>query len=131
MKVIIAGGGTMGREIAKALPDHDVTIIDKNPEACERASKDLGVKSVCGDCRRVYVLKQAGFAKAVAVIAVANSDEVNLLLSMYAAKRGKQVISRVKEPEYMELFEELGITDIISPERSAAMDIAGKIVWKK
>jgi trk system potassium uptake protein TrkA len=130
-RILIAGAGTMGRAIARALPDHDVVIVDNKTEQCERAASELNAKVLNGDCRRIYVLNKIGIDKVDVVVAVTNSDEVNLLLATYAKKLGKQVIVRVKEPEYMELFEELGIKDIISPEKRAAMDIANKIVWQK
>ncbi len=120
----------MGREIAKALPEHEIVIIEKNPEVCERDSEEVEATVINGDCTRIHVLKEAGFEKAGAVIAVTNSDEVNLLIALYAKKKNKHVIVRVKEPEFVELFEELGVEDIISPERRAAMDIANKVVWK-
>jgi hypothetical protein len=39
-------------------------------------------------------------------------------------------MARVKEPDFIPMFQELGIEDIISPERRAAMDIAKKITWQ-
>jgi trk system potassium uptake protein TrkA len=120
----------MGREIAKALPEHEITIIEKSSEVCMRDENELNVKVVCGDCTKLHTLKDAKFEKAGAVIAVTNSDEVNLLLALYAKKHGKHVIARVKEPEYIDLFEDQGIDHIISPERQAALDIANKVVWE-
>jgi trk system potassium uptake protein TrkA len=130
-KVLIAGAGTMGRAIAKALPDHEITMIDASVDQCDRAAHELNAKVLNGDCRRIYVLNKVEIDKMDVVVAVTNSDEVNLLLAIYAKRLGKQVIVRVKEPEYGQLFEELGIKDIISPEKRAAMDIANKIVWQK
>lgn len=130
MHVLIAGGGTMGREIAKALPEHEIVIVEKNPEVCERDSEELGVKVVQGDCTLHHILNRAGFDRADVVIAVTDRDEVNLLVSLFAKKKGKQVISRVKTARYSELFEELGLDNIISPERRAALDIVKRIVWK-
>ena len=57
MKVLIAGGGTMGREIAKALPEHEIVIIEKNSDVCSRDSNELNVTVICGDCTRMHVLK--------------------------------------------------------------------------
>lgn len=130
MYVIIVGGGTMGREIAKAIPENEIVIIEKNRDVCERNAKELNATIVNGDCTRVHVLEEAEFEKADVVIAVTNSDEVNLLVALYAKKNKKHVIVRVHEPEYAQLFEELDIKDIIAPERRAAMDIAKKVIWK-
>jgi len=130
-RVLIAGAGTMGRAIARALPDHEITMIDASVEQCDRAAHELNAKVLNGDCRRIYVLNKAEFDKNDVIVAVTNSDEVNLLLTMYAKRLKKHVIVRVKEHAYVELFEELGVEDIISPEKRAAMDIANKIVWQK
>ena len=120
----------MGREIAKALPEHEITIIEANQEVCDRDSNELNVTVICGDCTKLHSLKEAEFEKLGAVISVTNSDETNLLLALYAKKHGKHVIVRVKEAEYIDLFEDQGIDHIISPERRAALDIASKVVWE-
>ena len=43
MYIVIAGGGEMGGELARALEKtHDVVVIDRNPQARERfASLDV------------------------------------------------------------------------------------------
>ena len=130
MYILIIGGGTMGRHIAEALPEHQITLIEKNADKCFRIKDELKVNLVVGDASKLYILKRADFDKADAVIAVTNNDEVNLFVSLYAMKKGKKTVARVHEPEYIPLFNELGIGNIISPEHRAAMDIAKKIVWE-
>jgi trk system potassium uptake protein TrkA len=129
MRVLIIGGGTMGRHIAMNLPEHEITMIEMNANQCHRIENELKVKVIQGDGSKLYVLRKAEFEKADAVVAVTNSDEVNLFLALLAKKKGKQAVARVKEPEYIPLFKELGIENIISPEQRAAMDIAKKLTW--
>jgi len=131
MHILIIGGGTMGRHIAMSLPDHKITIIEKNPDKCFRIRDELKhVNVIEGDASKLYILKRADFEHIDAVVAVSNSDDINLFLSLLAIKRGKKTVARVHEPEYIQIFNELGIDNIISPEHRAAMDIAKKIVWE-
>jgi trk system potassium uptake protein len=131
MHILIVGGGTMGRYIAAAVPEHKITIIEKNPDKCFRIRDEMkAVAVVEGDASKLYILKRAGFDGADAVVAVSNNDELNLFVSLLAMKKGKKTVARVHEPEYIPVFTELGIQNIISPEHRAAMDIAKKIVWE-
>jgi trk system potassium uptake protein len=131
MRILIVGGGTMGRYIAQALPEHKITLIEKNPDKCFRIRDEFRhVNVVEGDASKLYILKRADFDGAEAVVAVANNDELNLFVSLLAHKRGKKCVARVHEPEYIPIFQELGIESIISPEQRAAMDVAKKIVWE-
>jgi trk system potassium uptake protein TrkA len=131
MRILIVGGGTMGRHIAGALPEHDITLIEKNPDKCFRIKDEFeNARVIEGDASKLYILKRADFDNADAVVTVANNDELNLFISLLAIKRQKKTLARVHEPEYIPLFNELGIDNIISPEHRAAMDIAKKIVWE-
>ena len=72
---------------------------------------------------------EAGIDTADLLIAVTNSDELNLLCCMVAKKEGNcQTIARVKSPEYSKdsayLKEELGLAMVINPEYAAAEEIA-------
>jgi len=128
MLVLIVGGGTMGREIAKTLKEHEIVLVDKDDEVCERNSHELDATVLCGDCRRIHVLEQAGLDNSDVVFAVTNNDEVNLLLALLSKKKGKKVLARVKETDYIDLFKELGIEGIIAPEQNAAIEVAEKIM---
>lgn len=131
MYILIVGGGTMGRHIAMALPEHELCIIEMNPDKCERVSHDIPkAKVVRGNASKLYILKKAEFDRAEAVVAVTSNDEVNMFISLLAVKRRKKTVARVHEPEYIPVFNELGIDNIISPEARAAMDIAKKLVWE-
>ena len=130
MYVLVVGGGTMGRYIAASLPEHEVAIIETNPDKCARIADELKAKVIVGNAIKLYVLKKAEFDRADAVVAVTNNDEVNMFVSLLAIKRGKKAVARVHEPEYIPIFNELGIDNIVSPEQRAAMDIAKKLVWE-
>jgi len=131
MYILVVGGGTMGRYIAKSLPEHEIAIIERNQDKAQRIESEMeNVKVILGNASKLYILKRAEFDRADAVIAVTNNDEVNMFVSLLAIKRGKKAVARVHEPEYIPVFNEIGIGNIVSPEQRAAMDIAKKIVWE-
>ena len=130
MRVLIIGGGTMGRELLSALPEHEVTIIEINPDKAKRIREDYkNVNVIEGNGTKMYTLRKAEYEKADVVLAVTHNDETNLFMALLAKSKGKKTFARIKEPDYIPLFNDLGIENIICPEKRAAMDIAKRIVW--
>jgi trk system potassium uptake protein len=81
VKVLIVGAGEVGFHIANriALENKDVVVIDKNPEAIRRISENLDVQVMVGSGSSPVVLEEAGIRDADIMLAVTNSDEINLV----------------------------------------------------
>ena len=81
MKVLIIGAGEVGFHIANriALENKDVVLIDKNPDALRRISDILDVQVMLGSGSSPVVLEEAGIRDADIMLAVTNSDEINLV----------------------------------------------------
>ena len=126
--LLIAGGGTMGRELANALGGQSAIIIEKDPIKCEKANHETNKLVIQGDATRLDLLERAGIDQMDIVAAMTNSDEVNLLVSTLAKQKGKKVIARVKDAEHGRLFKELGIDYSVTPECRAAEEIAKDIL---
>lgn len=131
MDIIIIGGGKVGYTLAKYLSNEgdNITVIDKDSKVVNRIAENLDVMSIKGNGTSLNILHEAGIAEADVLIAVTNSDEINMLCSLAAKKLGaKHTIARVRTPEYSEelimLKDELGIDLIINPEKEAAKEIA-------
>ncbi len=126
MRVIIVGGGTVGRALATRLEDRgeNVVLIEENLEAVERARNE-GFAVEAGDGTDTDVLRSAGAENAKTVVAATGDDDVNLLVAQLAnATFGTEdVITRVNNPDNVDAFEELGVRAIDSPMATAwAMD---------
>jgi len=126
MRVIIVGGGDVGRELAARLEDRgeEVVIIEKNKNAIQQA-RDAGFTVHHGDGTETEMLRSAGAANAKFVIATTGDDDANLLISQLAQSKfdPEEVITRTNNPENVEAFEELGVTTISSAMATAqAMD---------
>ncbi len=134
MKTIIAGCGKVGSTLAEQLnrEGHDITLIDVNHTALEKASSSYDVIGIVGNGISYSVQSEAGIEDADLFIAVTDSDEINLLSCLIAKKAGNcKTIARVRNPIYDNetafLRNELGISMIINPEMAAAREI-GRLV---
>ncbi|MCP3941733.1 MAG: Trk system potassium transporter TrkA [Desulfobacteraceae bacterium] len=80
MKIIIVGAGEVGYNIAKRLASENkhVIVIDQNPDACRRISEDLDVQVITASGSSPVVLLKAGVQDADILLAVTDSDEINL-----------------------------------------------------
>ena len=131
MRIIIVGIGKVGYVLAENLSknNHHVTMIDKNINAIQKAEDHMEILTIKGSGVSTNVLLDAGVQTADLLIAVTNSDEVNMVACLTAKKLGvKHTIARIRDPEYAHelsiLKEELDLDLVINPELAAADEIA-------
>lgn len=132
MNIIIVGLGKVGRKLTECLSrekEHSVTVIDLRQDVLTDAVNTYDVMGITGSGASMEVLEEAGIASADILIAVTQSDELNLLTCLIASKLSSlSTIARVRNPEYkneIQLFkEDLGLAMIINPEQTAAREMA-------
>ena len=131
MKIIIVGCGNVGATLAEQLSreKHDITVIDRKPEAIQQITNIADVRGVVGNGASFEIQMDAGIDTADLMIAVTDADEVNLLCCLIAKKAGGcQTIARVRNPVYHHeihhIKDELGLSMVINPEWAAAMEMA-------
>ena len=131
MNIIIAGCGKVGRALAEQLSreKHDITVIDRKPEAIQQITNIADVRGVVGNGASFEIQMDAGIDTADLMIAVTDADEVNLLCCLIAKKAGGcQTIARVRNPVYHHEIHhikgDLGLSMVINPEWAAAMEMA-------
>lgn len=131
MRVIVIGAGKVGFTIAEKLSNenNDVIIIDKNTESLRKAEDSLDVLCLKGNGVSTSVLSDAGVENTDLLVAVTNSDEVNMVCCLTAKKLGaKHTAARIRDPQYanelLMLKEEIGLDLVINPEQAAAEEIA-------
>ena len=86
MKIIIVGAGEVGFHIASrlALENKDVVVIDSSAQALKRLSETIDVQTVIGSGSSPSILETAGIREAEIMLAVTDSDEVNLVACLMA-----------------------------------------------
>ena len=125
MKAIIIGAGEVGFHIAKLLTAqaNDVVLIDESEDACDRVNEQLDLQTLRGSGASPRLLKTAGIAEANLLIAVTNSDEINMLACQIADRyKVNTKIARVSNPDYFSTESDLtpqdfGIDLLVNPER--------------
>ncbi len=131
MKIIIIGCGKVGLYLAEQLSEenHDIVMVDTSQERLNSISEDVDALRICGNGASIQVLLEADIKNADILIAVAESDELNLLSCLVAKQISAcQTIARVRNPVYSKdinfIRKHLGISMIINPESAAAMEIS-------
>lgn len=139
MRVIICGAGQVGLSIATYLTreDNDVTLIDNDAEKIAQASSDLDARCIRGLASSPDVLSSAGASNADMLIAVTNSDEVNMLACQvgHSLFNIPKKIARIRNQAYLDpawanLFSRshMPIDVIISPEVEIANSILQRLI---
>ena len=131
MKVVIIGAGEVGFHVAKALSeeDYDITVVDIDPEKCQRASESLDVIVVEGNGASPNVLLDARVGEADYVLCLTRVDETNLIASQQSHELGaNKIIARLRDQQYSSRDsiikpEKFGVDMVIHPEKEACREI--------
>lgn len=131
LNIIIVGCGKVGVTLTEQLSreGHDITIIDRDPQIIQSMTDLYDIMGLVGNGASYSVQMEAGIEFADLIIAVTDSDELNLLCCTVARRVGNcAAIARVRTPDYSEevsyLREKLGLAMIINPELEAAREAA-------
>lgn len=117
MKVIVIGGGKVGFYLAKTLKQrrHEVTVIEKDLELCNKIAQQIDVDVINGDGTDIDVLKDADIDITDVVAAVTGKDEENLVICQVVKNNFnvQQTIARVNNPKNQTLFKTLGVDNTV------------------
>jgi trk/ktr system potassium uptake protein len=127
MKILLLGAGQVGRTAAYHLsrePANEVTVVDTNEVVLRDLQDRLDIRAVAGNGAYPSVLESAGIADTDILVALTNSDEVNIVACEIAHTlyRTPTKIARIRASEYTtreQLFTEgaLAVDVWISPEQ--------------
>lgn len=116
--VLIAGGGKVGVNLARALLDsgHEVAVIERDPPRASALSNRLDCPIHVGDSSTHDVLEDAGVAAARVFVAATGSDQDNLISCQLAKKvfGVPKTISRASNPKNESVMARLGVDATVS-----------------
>jgi len=132
VRVVIVGAGKVGYTLSHHLVEenHDVVVIEEDEGRRNTIQNSLDVMTIPGNGASPKVLMNPDVRSADLMIAVTNSDEVNMVACMAAKQAGiNQTIARVRNIEYIgkeeaEFQRSLGIDLTINPEHATAVEIS-------
>lgn len=131
LRVIIVGAGKVGRTLVDQLTKegNDVTIVDKSHEKIDEITNLYDVMGLVGNGANYSIQKEAGIDSADLLIAVTDSDELNLLCCTIGRRVERcAAIARVRTPDYIPeisyLKDRLRLAMIINPDLEASREMA-------
>ena len=118
-RVMLVGGGTVSYYLAEMLLDRrvSVSVIERDPERARRLAEVLpGAGVILGDASRQTLLESEGIDNCDAVVSLTGLDELNVLVSLYANRRGiPQTITKLGRMEDTSMIENLPVGSVVSP----------------
>tara|TARA_R110000868_G_scaffold158036_3_gene385829 strand:+ start:84458 stop:85834 length:1377 start_codon:yes stop_codon:yes gene_type:complete len=133
MKIIILGGNQVGGALAEQLvrEGNDITVVDVHADRLRELESRLDIRTIVGHAAYPSILRKAGAEDADMLIAVTNSDEVNIVACQvaYTLFHVPTKIARLRAAQYnerTELFsnEHIPIDVTISPEEVITQHIS-------
>ncbi len=122
-RATIVGAGSVGYSIARQLEQAhwQVKLIESDPHRCEQVAANLESLVLHGDGADLAVLQQEHVDEVPVLIAVTNSDERNLLISLLAKHLGvERIITRADRYGDEIIFEKAGV-DVVRSKYGAAV----------
>jgi trk system potassium uptake protein len=119
-RIFIAGGGNIGRNLAKMLEKkYSVKVLERSRERARDIAEDLLNSIVLvGDCADEDLLREENIDQTDIYCALTNDDEANILSAMLAKRLGcPRVVALINRPSYAELVEGGSIDIAVSPQQ--------------
>lgn len=117
-RVIIAGGGNIGKQLAELTESGcHVKIIEHDYARCRHLAETLHKTIVLhGDAADADLLKEEAIEETDIYCAITNDDEANILSAMLARRMGaRKVLSIINRSSYVELAQGTAVDIAISP----------------
>lgn len=131
MNIIIAGDGEVGVHLARSLTEleHNITVVDPHSELLKRLESETDLLTITGDSTSPQVLKDANVSDCDLFLSVLHDESINLVTCILAKKlKAKKTVARITNaellaPKHKEMFRDLGVDEMVCPERIAAKEI--------
>ncbi len=126
-EVVIAGGGTTGRAVARTLCEQGlrVRIIDNDPTVARVCAEEIERAEVfCADATDSDFLTREHVGRADAIVCCTDRDDRDLLIALLAKSHGVGLtIAVVGEPDFVPIFKQVGIDHALNQRLVVAEEI--------
>ena len=131
MKIIIAGDGEVGFYLAKSLSElnHEITVVDPHDELLKKLESETDLLTITGDSTSPKTLAEANVDNCDLFLSVLHDESINLVTCILAKKlKARKTVARISnaellQPKHREMFRDLGVDEMVCPERIAAKEI--------
>jgi trk system potassium uptake protein TrkA len=129
-RVMIGGGGNIGRRLAKQIENrYEVKLIEYNKANAERLAAELDKTLVlAGDVTDEQLLAEENVAEMDVYCALTNDDENNIMSSLLAKRMGvRKVIALINRGSYVNLVQSGQIDIAISPAQATIGTLLARV----
>lgn len=124
---VVVGAGEITHYLAELMEKDniDMKVISPDLARCEELAEQYeGLTVIHGDSTDQELLVEEGVGRADAFLALSDTDEENILLSLFAQKAGdSKIITKVDRLEYEEITSSLHLDTVIFPKNITADSI--------
>ncbi len=127
MRAVFVGAGSLAVMTARHLlkRGHEVVMIDRNKDRVEELAEELDCGFLHGDGSKPALLREADPEKTDFLFCFTENDQTNILASLAGRSLGYgRVVPKIEDPEFEHLCIELGLEDVIIPERTTGRYLA-------
>lgn len=125
---MIVGGGRVGERLAMELEKLKIrtTIIEPDETRCRALMDTLPAATViCADGAQPDILREEGLLDTDALVAVTESDAMNLVIASFAqTERVPKIVTMLNEDNYLQLAESYGLNTTVQPAAVTAARIS-------
>lgn len=129
--IMIVGGNRIGYYLADELSKkkYNIKLIEKEEALAEELADSLPrVTVIYGNGTRHSLLLEEGIEAMDSFVALTDSDEENMIVSMFANKmKVKKTITKIKSDDLGDMLSEIGVNNIVSPKDIVANRIISYI----
>jgi len=105
VKILILGAGQVGSTVAESLVGeaNDITVVDTDPEKLRQLQDRLDLRTLVGNAAHPSTLEKAGIADTDMLLAVTQSDEVNMVACKlaYSLYNTPTRIARIRSADFL------------------------------
>jgi len=127
MFIIIVGAGGIGETLVDKIlkeDNHNILVVDKDIENCEKIAQKYDVVVINGDATQSDVLDECEIERADVIVTTTDDDSVNLMAISLAKNKGiKHLVSIVNQEESIPLYVEKGVKLVRDPDIVMAMQL--------
>jgi len=133
MKIVIVGATSVAVTTAEALisANYDAVIIERDKERIDALKDRLDVGFINGDGTKPAILREAGPAEGDLLLCMTNNDQANILASLVGRSLGfERIVTKIEDPEFEHICRELGLGDVIIPDRNTAQSLVDMVTGR-
>jgi trk system potassium uptake protein TrkA len=94
---------------------HDVVVVERDREVCERVYSQLGVTTINGSATSINILEDAELSRADVAVAAMRNDADNLTFALLSKNMGvERILARMRDPRYEDAYKLAGVTRVFN-----------------